>query len=245
MRILVIGESCKDVYQYGDCVRLCPEAPVPVFQSNRHQTINGGMAMNVYNNVSSLCEYPVDLITNENWTEILKTRLVDFRTNYIVLRVDQNDADYEKSDITKIEFEKYDAVIISDYNKGYLSEDDIEYIASQHPITFLDTKKILGNWCSNIMFIKINEFEYERTRHRLGEDMIDKMIITLGPNGAKYKDELYKVPKVVIKDTSGAGDTFISGLVVKYVETRDISVAIKYANECATAVVQKKGVTIV
>ena len=53
------------------------------------------------------------------------------------------------------------------------------------------------------------------------------------------------MPRVDIKDTSGAGDTFISGLVVKYVETRDISVAIKYANECATAVVQKKGVTIV
>ena len=34
MKLLVIGESCLDVYQYGDSVRLCPEAPVPVFNSN-------------------------------------------------------------------------------------------------------------------------------------------------------------------------------------------------------------------
>tara|TARA_R110000765_G_scaffold63626_10_gene123828 strand:+ start:3275 stop:4012 length:738 start_codon:yes stop_codon:yes gene_type:complete len=245
MKILVIGESCKDVYQYGDCVRLCPEAPVPVFQSNRHKTVNGGMAMNVYNNVSSLCKYSVVLVTNKNWSEISKTRLVDFRTNCIVLRLDENDDDYKKSDIKEIKFEDYDAVIISDYNKGYLSESDIEYISSQHPTTFLDTKKILGTWCRNVKFIKINEFEYERTHHRLEEAMIDKMIITLGPNGARYRDEIYKVPKVEIKDTSGAGDTFISGLVVKYVESGDIGTAIKYANECATAVVQKKGVTIV
>ena len=30
-KILVIGESCLDIFQYGDCKRLCPEAPVPVF----------------------------------------------------------------------------------------------------------------------------------------------------------------------------------------------------------------------
>ena len=32
MKILVIGDSCKDKYIYGLCDRMCPEAPVPVFQ---------------------------------------------------------------------------------------------------------------------------------------------------------------------------------------------------------------------
>ena len=32
MKILVIGDSCKDKYIYGLCERMCPEAPVPVFQ---------------------------------------------------------------------------------------------------------------------------------------------------------------------------------------------------------------------
>ena len=41
MKILVIGESCVDIYQYGDSVRLCPEAPVPVFNSNGVRNTNG------------------------------------------------------------------------------------------------------------------------------------------------------------------------------------------------------------
>ena len=31
MKILVIGDSCHDVFVYGKCDRICPEAPVPVF----------------------------------------------------------------------------------------------------------------------------------------------------------------------------------------------------------------------
>ena len=43
---------------------------------------------------------------------------------------------------------------------------------------------------------------------------------------------------------SGAGDTFLAGLVVRYWETRDIDLAIPYANERATIVVQKRGVGV-
>jgi bifunctional ADP-heptose synthase (sugar kinase/adenylyltransferase) len=27
-KVLVIGDSCTDVFRYGNCDRLCPEAPV-------------------------------------------------------------------------------------------------------------------------------------------------------------------------------------------------------------------------
>ena len=41
MSVLVIGESCIDVFQYGDCKRLCPEAPVPVFNPTRNIKLLG------------------------------------------------------------------------------------------------------------------------------------------------------------------------------------------------------------
>ena len=66
MRILVIGESCTDVYQYGDCVRLCPEAPVPVFKSSNYKTENPGMAMNVMENIKAISDMKADIITNNN-----------------------------------------------------------------------------------------------------------------------------------------------------------------------------------
>jgi bifunctional ADP-heptose synthase (sugar kinase/adenylyltransferase) len=30
MKILVIGDSCEDIFRYGKVNRLAPEAPVPV-----------------------------------------------------------------------------------------------------------------------------------------------------------------------------------------------------------------------
>ena len=242
LNILIIGESCRDVYQYGNCSRLCPEAPVPVFKTGFDTKINGGMARNVHNNILSL-GISADLYTNQNWETINKIRYVDYRTNYIIVRVDQNDDMYGKVDLSDVDFKKYDAIIVSDYNKGFLTQEDIQFIAEQHPITFLDSKKILGKWIENIKYIKINDFEFERTRHKIPKRLMNKFIITLGPNGCKHKNKTYSVPKVEIKDTSGAGDTFIAALAVEYARSQKIEKAILFANECATSVVQKKGVT--
>ena len=79
MKILIIGESCLDVFHYGVCKRLCPEAPVPVFNSVEIKE-NGGMAMNVYNNVKKFNDN-VDILTNENWKNIKKTRFVEINSS--------------------------------------------------------------------------------------------------------------------------------------------------------------------
>ena len=106
----------------------------------------------------------------------------------------------------------------------------------------MDTKKLLGPWCKGVKYIKINGDEYERSRHLIDEDMHNKLIITLGPEGAKHKNVIYPVPKVEIKDTSGAGDTFVAGLVCGFLKDKNIEDSINLANECATKVVQRKGV---
>ena len=249
MNVLVIGESCRDIYRYGECSRLCPEAPVPVIKlSNEEYSINPGMAMNVYRNIASLSDGTIEtaISTNANWESVNKVRYVDQRTNYIILRADENDDQINRcSNLDEIDFSEFEVVVISDYNKGFITEEDIQYISRKHKNTLLDTKKILGDWCSDIKYIKINEFEYNRTKHMLDENMNSKMIITLGPNGAKHLDKTYSVPKVEIKDTSGAGDTFIAALALKYAQTKDIEESIEFANRNATLVVQKKGVSVV
>jgi bifunctional ADP-heptose synthase (sugar kinase/adenylyltransferase) len=137
----------------------------------------------------------------------------------------------------------YDAIIISDYCKGFLTEEDIDEISEHNFNIFLDTKKILGDWCKNVSYIKINHVEFDRTKHTINEMNInDQMIITRSNEGCEYQNILYPVDEVNIKDISGAGDTFISGLVCEYVRSNDILKAIKFAQECATIVVQKKGV---
>ena len=35
MKVLIIGDSCKDIFIYGKVKRLTPEAPVPVFNPTK------------------------------------------------------------------------------------------------------------------------------------------------------------------------------------------------------------------
>lgn len=243
MKILVIGETCRDVFTYGRCTRLSPESPVPVF--NPIETIvNDGMAKNVQSNILSL-NVDCHLITNPNWQDITKTRFIEKRSNHMFLRVDKNDDRYGRINLKKINFSEYDIVVISDYNKGFLSEKDIQQISCLHDVTFLDTKKKLGEWCKDIKFIKINNFEYDKTKDSLTKHLKSKMIITLGGDGAQYQGKKFPVDNVEVKDVAGAGDTFIAGLVVKYSETQNIADSIIFANKCATLAVQKRGVSVV
>ena len=244
MKILVIGDSCKDVFIYGTCKRMAPAAPVPVFIPEFSRE-NKGMAGNVFENFRSFGVQCL-LITNDD--EITKTRYVDKNTNHMIVRVDSGEEKTKRTDISKnFDFSSYDAIIISDYNKGFLLEEDIEKISKHHDFVFMDTKKLLGRWARNVRFIKINEEEYERTKHLLkGEDWInDKLIITVGSKGCIYKGKTYPVEKVEIKDLTGAGDTFLTGFVFNYLNTKNIDKSLVFANECATKVVQQKGVNTI
>lgn len=243
MSALVIGESCLDIFMYGECKRLCPEAPVPIF-TPLHKTENEGMAYNVYNNLQSL-SVDCSLHTNENHKTITKTRFIDEKTNHMFMRLDRNDQEYKRCIVRNIDFSQYSVIVVSDYNKGFLLEEDIDFIGKSHNCVFLDTKKILGPWCKNIDYIKVNLDEYEKTKNFLDKEVLKKLIITMGPAGAKYNKVSYPVPKVEIKDTSGAGDTFVAAMVAEYVKSQNIYESIKFGNRCATKVVQKKGVSIV
>ena len=256
MNVLVIGDSCKDVFIYGDIERISPEAPIPVFKPT-HEESNGGMAKNVANNVEAL-DMTIYTITNKN--TITKIRFVENRSGQMVLRVDEHDyCDRIKikklQGITNNKFTSYsligtigkiDAIIISDYCKGFLEESDIEHICKYNKNVFVDTKKKLGEWIRNADFIKINELEYKKNHELLSDDGFkEKLIVTLGSKGCRYNGKDFPVKEVPVKDVSGAGDTFIAGLVRGYLDTQDIESAIEFAQECTTHVVQKHGVATV
>ena len=65
INILVIGDSCTDVFKYGHVPRLAPEGPAPVFNPILTKS-NGGMALNVQSNIEAIGAN-VRLVTqNEN-----------------------------------------------------------------------------------------------------------------------------------------------------------------------------------
>ena len=244
MKVLVIGDSCTDIFIYGDILRISPEAPVPVIIP-KNQTENKGMAGNVFENLCSL-GVEADIVTNTN--SIKKIRYVDEKSNQMVLRVDEHDHCLRITNILSINFNQYDSVIISDYCKGFLKEEDIEQISNvAESIVFLDTKKYLGDWCNKINYIKINSLEHHKNFESLPNypQLKEKLIVTKGSQGCLYKDRIYSTQEVSVKDVSGAGDTFIAGLTVEYIKSKNIEKAINFAQECTTIVVQKHGVSTI
>jgi bifunctional ADP-heptose synthase (sugar kinase/adenylyltransferase) len=219
---------------------LCPDAPVPILNVV-HQTENAGMAANVQRNI--LKYKPCDLVTNQDWHNITKTRYVHQNTNHMFVRVDSpsNISDINLDDLDL----DYDLVVVSDYNKGFLCERDITYICEQHPCVFLDTKKILGSWAAQAKYIKINDYEYRNSKPHLNQKLESKIIHTMGGDGCEFQGKRYSVSKAEVKDTSGAGDSFMAALCVKYLDTQDIYESIKFANSCASEVVKHRGVTTI
>tara|TARA_R100000005_G_C5002411_1_gene210046 strand:+ start:6609 stop:7391 length:783 start_codon:yes stop_codon:yes gene_type:complete len=258
-KFLVVGDSCTDIHIYGKCSRLSPEAPVPIINPVK-VVKNGGMAKNVKSNLEKMGS-EVEIITNPN--NIKKTRYIDEHTNAMLLRVDENDFTNRVSqdEIKKIKNNsyngfKFDGLIISDYCKGFLEEEDITTLIKNNKMVFLDTKKILGDWMYGVDFVKINENEFKKTEKYIDREKLrHKLIITLGSKGCQYIESVYPVPKVDgVKDYSGAGDTFLAAFSHEYINgsserhinpRTSVYLAIEYAQKCATIVVQKHGVATI
>lgn len=237
-KILLIGDSCEDEYFIGSCERLSPEAPVPVLKIQEHLT-TPGMAANVKKNFTYLNQ-TVDLITNDS--KIKKIRYIDKRSGQHLLRVD--DEPKTKSWSGKLwmhrRLKDYDAIVISDYNKGFLTYEHIEKLIKDSPNVpiFIDTKKTdLKRFTG--AFIKINFYEYNKSTSVPENEQ--GLIVTNGENGAMYDAKHYPAPKVEVADVCGAGDTFLTYLVYGYLCDKNIESAIQLAIKAASQSVKHRG----
>lgn len=243
MKVIVFGELCQDKFIYGSSKRLSPEAPVPVFVPERVEA-NPGMAGNVVQNLKSICQCDVKLISQI--VEITKTRYVDDKSNHMFLRVDEGESSVDKfifnSDIIK-EISESDIVIVSDYDKGFLSSDDIIKIGQLSKLSIIDAKKKLNRQIlDSFTFIKLNENEF-KNNSELVDGFEDKLLITLGIRGCQWDGQIFtSVNPRVTMDVSGAGDTFTASFISKYYLSGDVSESIQFANQMASIVVSKRGV---
>jgi len=237
--VQLIGESCRDVYVYGSCPRLSPEAPVPVF-IERERHVVPGMAGNVMMNLKAL---GVDCVLFTQDPDIVKLRFVEETRNHPLLRVDNDGRDIVPFDWV---MDKTMPVAVADYNKGFIRTEDLA-LPKPKP-SFIDTKRPLGAWAETFDFIKINEHEFRANLPFIEANracMEEKLIVTLGGHGAMYKGEHFPISEARVFDVTGAGDTFFAAFIAKYLKTQDAKQAIIFANECARTVVMERGTSVV
>jgi bifunctional ADP-heptose synthase (sugar kinase/adenylyltransferase) len=241
-KILVIGEKCIDRFVYCDVSRFSPEAPVPVL--NPVEIVeNDGMAGNVVRNI--LAMKSDSLVAHWYQDEIItKTRFVEKKSNHMFLRLDDGESNISKVELIDERVEElghFNIVIVSDYDKGFMTNDDLLTIGKNSNISILDSKRKLSKEIVNsFTFVKLNEKESLQNSDLL---YCKNILVTLGSKGTKFNDEVYPSPNPQETiDVSGAGDTFTSAFILKYLETGDIKTSIIWANEMASIVVSKRGV---
>lgn len=233
-KILIIGDGCKDIYHYGDVIKISQEAPVPIFNlvSTEHKL---GMSYNVCTNFDALgANTDLQTYICEN-----KHRYIDRKSKQQVYRVDEKTNNAGK-DLNHIG--DYDAIVISDYDKGALSYEDIENIISSATVpVFIDTKKTdLGRFKNCV--VKINEIEYNNS-----VSLPDILVVTRGDKDVIVLNEgkvtaNFPVTPVDLYDTTGAGDSFLAAFVMYVLATDDLAQSINFAITSSGISITKRGV---
>lgn len=220
MKILVVGDACVDEYRFGEIRRLNPESSAPLISVVRTEE-RLGMACNVAQNLRALGaevqgHFPMNMSR--------KIRYIDQKTGEHLLRVD---ADVVAEKYVVPQSFDCDAIVISDYNKGFLDYEAILTIRERFGgFMYMDTKKTDLARFEGIL-VKINQTEYDKATSYPPED---NLIVTCGARGARYKGKMYPAKRVDVVDVCGAGDVFLAALAFKYLEAGQRDGAIEFAN---------------
>ncbi|MBC7281923.1 D-glycero-beta-D-manno-heptose-7-phosphate kinase [Hoeflea sp.] len=146
-RILVLGDVMLDTFVYGQCVRISPEAPIPVVRIEREEVMLGG-AGNVARNITALGGEAVliGIVGEDHAGDALRARIAEepgitadlvsdgrsttHKIRYIAAQQQMLRVDAEQSrpaEATPLaaafrrQLERADAVVLSDYAKGVLT----------------------------------------------------------------------------------------------------------------------------
>jgi D-beta-D-heptose 7-phosphate kinase/D-beta-D-heptose 1-phosphate adenosyltransferase len=189
--------------------------------------------------------------------ELIKTRIIESETHKQQLRLD-NRLRYHDGDLQRYKnkcffynIKNFDAVVVSDYNKGLVDDSIVTSLSHEDvkcPI-FIDTKNTnISRWMplqNKEIFFKLNQKEWDKVKWTHPENYFT-FIITQGENGAvllnkSQNSEIFTSQTVKNANAIGAGDVFLASLVMHYVETYNLQDAIRYANKVAQKSVEKFG----
>ncbi len=293
LRLLVVGDVMLDRYVVGEVNRISPEAPVPVLTVESERAVAGGAANVALNaaelgaQVESVGWFGPDdqgnqlrSLLGEQGIEvdpalrfgsaptISKTRVM--ASNQQICRVDREEGPeaYEPDlnqlgEALRAKAEKADAVILSDYGKGFVTNELISLVREVSSFLSVDPKpsRLLDYSKPDLLTPNRHEALEMAGRSRLSRGSLPQeeivgaifekfdpglLAITLGADGMLLARN-GKVEKIMptaareVFDVSGAGDTVISILTLALVAGADLEQAAELANVAAGIVVAKVG----
>ena len=281
-KVLVIGDIILDKYIFGEAFKLSPEAPVPLIKVEKEEYRLGG-ASNVANNILALGglpflygqwhtdDYSFNILkgllhkldcyinNNTNLEPIIKTRIIS--RNQQMLRFD-NESNVKKELIRydQRELKKRmgwaDIIVISDYNKGTITQNLINFIhENTDKLVLIDPKPdnihVYNNLIGTNTILKSNRSEYDRIKTtELAKQHY--YFVTEGELGLtlyKKNDIIYNQlsQKEQVKDVVGAGDCVLAllALIIDKTNIEKIKTNLRLLNLIGQLCVTKLGTVVI
>jgi D-beta-D-heptose 7-phosphate kinase/D-beta-D-heptose 1-phosphate adenosyltransferase len=141
----------------------------------------------------------------------------------------------------------YSYMILSDYNKGMLSEELIRWlieIATKYDVLVLvDTKKKDLTCFNGAFLITPNESEWESATKSA---LFKNILITKGEKGMHWLNQNTFIDAIPVTnpDVSGAGDTVMATIASELAKGTDLLTSFKIASLAASIVVSKPGTAV-
>lgn len=299
-RIAVWGDLMLDEFLRGHVSRISPEAPVPIVEVKEHTFHLGGagnVAANVRSLGGVATPFGIvgnddagrrlrrefrklgietgGVITDKQRPTTLKTRII--AEHQQVVRADRERKESMGKDLEQRLLHlwgeqrgRFDAVIISDYEKGLITRGLLEGLFSAVPRTkkipvCIDPKIAHAMYYRGATLITPNHHEAERlsgipilddrsaeraARKLLVEFNARALLVTRGEQGmtlCERDGEVKHIPTVAreVFDVTGAGDTVISTLALALAAGATLMEAATLANAAAGIVVGKLGTATV
>jgi D-beta-D-heptose 7-phosphate kinase/D-beta-D-heptose 1-phosphate adenosyltransferase len=294
-RILVLGDLILDRFIWGSVSRICPEAPVPVVEINTESTRLGGAAnvaanirslggmpvpigvvgddpegRNLREMFRCIDSEVSGLVVDEKRPTSIKTRIIAHHQQ--VCRTDREDRSPLSGAVQAKVVDKFkkalgtaDAVIISDYAKGFVSRSLLRQVLPRSKaagkVVCVDPKMIDFSVYSPATVVTPNVSEIGQgagspvsgTRDLvravnkvLNIPGIEHLLVTRGEEGMALfgnRSRPTYIPTVAreVFDVTGAGDTVISTLTLGLVSGLSVLEAAVLSNMAAGIVVGKLG----
>ena len=296
VNIAVVGDIMLDDYLIGSVDRISPEAPVPVVLIKKEKFVLGGAGNVINNlatlgaksycygvvgddndgerlikSMKNLGVHTSSVIRSEERPTVVKRRVL--AGSQQLLRLDWEDPSdinviLEDAILEKFEarLDKFDAIILSDYNKGVLtprvSKEIIKMAKKKNKIVVVDPKpsNALNYIGASSMTPNRKEAEQcvsvvgKKTIDEIGQEIrknieLDNLLMTRSEEGMSIytENEVINIPTYAkeVYDVTGAGDTVISVYTLAKAAGATWEEAAKIANTAAGVVVGKVGTSVV
>jgi len=290
--ILVVGDIMLDYYLWGTCTRISPEAPVQLVDIQNEEILLGG-AGNVAKNIKALSDKVTILSvvgkdkTGKELKKILKKQKINnfileeknrkttkksriIATHSQMLRYDNesrvdilDETQNKLFEIFKDICDSFDLILLSDYNKGVLTNiltaKIIKYAKTKNIKVLIDPKGKNYSKYSGAYLLTPNKLEIQdafnveiKDKKSLKKALlklkkttnVDIPLVTLSEDGIAYFDKKIVIKQTLSKkvyDVTGAGDTVLASLGHCIARGVDIANAIEFANIAARIVISKIG----